>query len=172
MLRTGQWQLHLNILTLSIISLPVCMYAQVVVSSSKCECVCVCKSERKRERERAQELAAVCFEPSGKAGRAANPCGWPSRKAIHIYSWLNHILSYRCPILRPRTRITSEQNRNMGLKEIQTRAVFIACWVTLWYRWHFQKKENSPIKPKCSMACQMFKTCTIICWITRPYIVV
>lgn len=32
-------------------------------------------------------------EPAGKAGRLANPCGRPFRKATHIYSHLNHILS-------------------------------------------------------------------------------
>lgn len=67
------------------------------------ECVCVCPE--------------VCLEPSGKAGRVANPHGWLSRKAIHIYSWLNHILSYRCPALRPGTRIATGQDRNVGLKE-------------------------------------------------------
>lgn len=61
--------------------------------------------------------AAECFEPSGKAGRVANPHGWPSRKAIHIYSWLHHILSYRCPILRPGTIITPKQGRNMESSE-------------------------------------------------------
>lgn len=65
---------------------------------------------------RVRAHAAVCSEPSGKAGRLANPHGWPSRKAIHIYSWLHHILSYRCPQRRPRTPITPKHARNMGLE--------------------------------------------------------
>lgn len=35
----------------------------------------------------------VFSEPAGKAGRLANPGGRPLRKATHIYSQRNHILS-------------------------------------------------------------------------------
>lgn len=60
--------------------LSVCLCAGYWTNENVCvfQRVCVC----------------LCFESSGKAGRVVNPRGWLSRKASHIYSWLNPVLTY------------------------------------------------------------------------------
>lgn len=58
-------------------------------------------------------VLTVCLgaaKPAGKAGRRANPCGRPFRKATHIYSQLNHILS----VHEAKNRNRSKTRRKYG----------------------------------------------------------
>lgn len=96
-----------------------------------CVRVCVCKRVRAAE-----------FEPSGKDGRVVNPCGWRSWKAIHIFSWLNHILSSRCPVRTGTCEwLSEEQNRNVGLKETRLINIWVMILMTPWL-W---RKVNFPL---------------------------